>query len=112
MPCATKWSDLTLDSSCSHAPERKRSSDTRMIQHAMSGLLDKTASKAAGREANLKEVPEDIDSEPDLDESHQEVSRRRQHAGHGHLYDGASAHIFFDRLQQSSAAGTSSQERK
>ena len=58
---------------CRHAPDRKRSLDTRMLQHAMSGLLEKTARKAAGRDADLKDVPEDIESEPDLDESHEEV---------------------------------------
>ena len=58
---------------CRHAPDRKQSSDTRMLQHAISGLMEKSARKAAGREANLKDVPEDIESEPDLDESHEEV---------------------------------------
>ena len=59
---------------CSHV-ERKRTSDVRALQRAMSGLLHKTARKAAGQEdgASLKDVPEDIEAEPDLDESHEEV---------------------------------------
>ena len=55
---------------CSTAP-RQPTPDARVLQRAMSHLLHRTTTKASGK--GMADMAEDLEDEPDLDESHLEA---------------------------------------
>lgn len=59
--------------------KRKPTPDARTLQRAMSSLLNKTASSATGKGmVDLAHDDDDVEPEPDMDESHTEVSPSAQ----------------------------------
>ena len=57
---------------------RKPTPDARVLQRAMSNLLHKTPKHTPGK--SMADMAEDVESEPDMDESHTEVLHLHPHA--------------------------------